>query len=90
MCVKVWKPVWVSVHTCQAERFKAKLGAVQDDEAVSLVQPCCRVLNIALKVPGLLSRTDLLDLSNVNWEDRRKQLAKQGTIISLHKQRSPQ
>lgn len=55
-------------HTCQAKWLKAKLCAIQDDKAVSLVQPCCRVLHIALKVPGLLSSTDLLDLSNVNWE----------------------
>lgn len=55
-------------HTCQAKWLKAKLCAIQDDKAVSLVQPCCRVLHIALKVPGLLSRTDLLDLPNVNWE----------------------
>lgn len=64
-------------HTCQAKWLKAKLRAIQDDKAVSLVQPCCRVLHIALKVPGLLSRTDLLDLSNVNWEtDTRNTLSK--------------
>lgn len=55
-------------HTCQAKWLKAKLCAIQDDKAVSLVQPWCRVLHIALKVPGLLSKTDLLDLSNVNWD----------------------
>ena len=58
------------MRTCQAERFKAKLGAIQDDEAVRLVQPRRRVLHITLKVPGLLSRTDLLDLSNVNWREK--------------------
>lgn len=60
------------VCTCQTEGFEAELGAIQDDKAMSLVQTCSRVLQIALKVPRLLSRSDLLDLSNVNWTQRHK------------------
>ena len=61
--------VRVCVCTCEAEGFESELGAVQDDEAVSLVQTPSRVLHIALKVPGLLPRTDLLNLPDVNWRD---------------------
>lgn len=66
----------VSVRTCQAEGFQAELGAVENDETVGLVQARCRVLHIALKVPGLLSRTDLLNLSNVNWRDRQRNMTR--------------
>lgn len=75
----------VSVHTCQAERFKTKLCAIKDDKAVSLIQPGCWVLHIALKVPRLLSWPDLLDLSNVNLGDRHtsdiQQLQNRKTVI---------
>lgn len=32
---------WGQQPTCQAEGLEAELGAVQDDEAVRLVQPAC-------------------------------------------------
>lgn len=56
--------------TCQAERFEPKLGPVENDEAVGLVQPGGRVLHISLKVTWLLPRPDLLNLSNINWRAR--------------------
>lgn len=57
---------WAVQPTCQAERLEAELGAVQDDKAVCLVQPARRVLHVALKVSGLLARSDLLDLPDVD------------------------
>lgn len=67
--------------TCQAEGLESELCAIEDDEAVVVIQSG-RVLHIALKVARLQPWPDLFDLPDINCKEKRKNVHQLGNTCT--------